>query len=501
MDGKTMTFDGQDGDSTTISCSTPINGTTNFAKATQGTLANVTISAGCTVSVGSVNNTNMDQGAVIVSGTMNHTGSTFNIDNGSLTLSSGGTITYAGTNITIERNYTDNGGTWDLTGKTMTFDADDESSILSCSSSSLGSVVINKVGGPGAFTLGSTCTIGGNFTRTDGPFNNPSSAYTLTIQGNFSMSTTDAFGGPNLTLEMGGSQSTQTMTQNAGTINNNIRINKSSGTAQLSTSLTTNGAATASAGTFDVNGSTFTAGQGFTVEDGATFELFGSETVTSPTLNSGSTVKYTGDGGADVDGYTLKDYSYHHLTIASVDSGDTYATPNATEDVLGHFTLSGGAFTAPSGNFTISGNFTHSGGTYSHNNGTVVINNANQTTTFSGNTTFRNLSSTTAGKKIYFAQGSTQTVTNTFTITGTAGAGRIDIRGASHPFQWNIDSQGTESVSYARVEDSNACEGNTITAANSSDLGNNTCWSFSSSTPAASKVQGGVNIRGGTRLQ
>ena len=506
LSGITITFDGGGSeDDSTITCSGTLGGTVNLAKS-GGVTGNpdTVFSSGCTINVGSINTVG---GSITVNGVVHHTGSTFNIDHGSssgattsLNIMSGAVVTFSGTTITMDRNFTQN-GTFDLTGITVSLDGGDaeDDATLTCGSPIGGNITINKTNAGANTVLGSSCTIAGDFTRTDGPFSNPASPFTLTVQGNFSMATTDAFGGNNLTLVMSGTQATQTMTQSAGTINNNIQVHKSSGTASLSTALTTNGTATVSAGIFDLNSRTFTAGQGFLVTDGGTLELYGSETTTAPTLNSGSTVKYTGDGDSLVDAYTLKDYTYYHLTIASVDSGDTYATPNATEDALGNFVLSGGVFTAPSGNFTIGGNFTHSGGTFTHGSGTIVLNDSSQTSAISGSSTFNNLSSTTAGKKITVANGTTQTVGGTFTLTGSAG-NRIRLTGAEGGSQWDLVATG-QSVSYVEARDSDASGGSTITATNSVNLGNNTNWTFTQSNPNEVKMQRGVNIQRGTNIQ
>lgn len=165
------------------------------------------------------------------------------INDGSFTLS-GGTFTNTSGGLTIERNFTISGGTFTNTGKTITFDDNNSSSddtTLTASSTLAGSVIINKTNVGATFTLGSNVTIAGDFTRTDGVVSNPASAWTLTVQGNFSMSTTDTFGGANLTLTMGGS-GTQTITQNAGSVAGPFQVNKSGGTAALATNFTTSGA-------------------------------------------------------------------------------------------------------------------------------------------------------------------------------------------------------------------------------------------------------------------
>jgi hypothetical protein len=64
----------------------------------------------------------------------------------------------------------------------------------------------------------------------------------------------------------------------------------------------------------------------------------------------------------------------------------------------------------------------------------------------------------------------------------------VYLRSTATGTQWGLDVPGTqEYVTYVNVQDSNACETPTITATNSFDKGNNTCWTFADgSTPALS---------------
>jgi hypothetical protein len=172
---------------------------------------------------------------------------------------------------------------------------------------------------------------------------------------------------------------------------------------------------------------------------------------------------------------------------------------NEDVDINRNFTLSGGIFQAPA-YATVSANFTHSGGTFTHNSRTVFFDDATQTSNISGNTTFYNLISTTGKKNIVVEYGSTQTVSNNFTLTGTAG-NRIVLKGSTGSTQWDLNAT-TPSVSYVEARNSDACSGTTVAAVNSIDLGNNSCWTFSTLTnPNEVKVQRGVNIRRGTTIQ
>ena len=174
--------------------------------------------------------------------------------------------------------------------------------------------------------------------------------------------------------------------------------------------ITANDAFTVTNGTYSTAGSNLTVTGAASVANGATFQLYGSETIPTLTLSSGSTVRYTGDGDSSADSYTLKSLSYHHLTVAQTDSNDTL-TGSGTVSVGGNFTLSGGGFTAPS-DLQVAGNFTRSGGTFTHNSGTVTLNGSNQTIT--GSTSFSSLTkSVSSAATLTFEAGSTQTVAGT----------------------------------------------------------------------------------------
>jgi hypothetical protein len=173
------------------------------------------------------------------------------------------------------------------------------------------------------FTLTGDFSISGNFVRTNGPITNPSSAYTFSVGGNVTVDSASNFGGSNFTLRLNGT-GTQTIT-NSVPIATAFNVNKASGSAVLGTSMTvTTYACTVTAGTFDLSGYPFTCSTGFTISSGATLQLVGSEVLTTPTLNSGSTVKYVGDGDSSSDSYALKDFTYSNLTINPTDSGDTF---------------------------------------------------------------------------------------------------------------------------------------------------------------------------------
>ena len=84
------------------------------------------------------------------------------------------------------------------------------------------------------------------------------------------------------------------------------------------------------------------------------------------------------------------------------------------------FDLAAGTFTAPGqdNTFTVADDWTKAGGaTFTPQDGTVTLD-TTTTATITGDTSFFNLSSTTAGKSLAFIDTSTQTLTGSLTLTG-----------------------------------------------------------------------------------
>ncbi|MCK4463476.1 MAG: DUF2341 domain-containing protein, partial [Candidatus Omnitrophica bacterium] len=124
-------------------------------------------------------------------------------------------------------------------------------------------------------------------------------------------------------------------------------------------------------------------------------------------------------------------------------------------------------------NINIAGNFSNSA-TFTANEGTVTFD-TTATSVISGNTSFYDLTCETAGKELQFEADSTQTITGTLTLTGAASLITLR-RSTTDGEQWKIDPQGTRSVSYVDVQDSNNVNATIINPSNSTDSGNNTNW-------------------------
>ena len=128
----------------------------------------------------------------------------------------------------------------------------------------------------------------------------------------------------------------------------------------------------------------------------------------------------------------------------------------------------------------MAGNWSNSVGAsgFTPNGGTVNFTDASLTSVIGGTNTFYNFTSTAAGKTLQFIAGTTQTVSNSFTITGTS-ASHITLASSSTS-AWTI-SPVSSSVSYVTVSYSTATS--VISPVASINGGNNNVnWAFAQPT-------------------
>lgn len=167
-------------------------------------------------------------------------------------------------------------------------------------------------------------------------------------------------------------------------------------------------------------------------------------------------------------------------------SGTTTAHLNGT------FTNSG-TFTAPSGTLAVGvDHFTPAtgAGTFNHNNGTVVLSGANQT--LESSAAFFNLTKIANGPDtLQFKSGSTITVQGALTLQGADEDNRLQVISDQGGTAWNINAQGSRSLKYLSVKDSNNINASPMIAYDSEDLGNNTNWQFLASPTPESPVDNG----------
>ncbi|MEZ4104275.1 MAG: hypothetical protein R3B60_03235 [Candidatus Paceibacterota bacterium] len=181
------------------------------------------------------------------------------------------------------------------------------------------------------------------------------------------------------------------------------------------------------------------------------------------------------DTQAHVSGSLTNTNSFNHLTI----KGKAVLEDNASTTNLTISTSS--SLTAPS-HLTISGDLTNNG-TYNANSGLVTLAGTSQSLISSATTTFYQLKkSVTSADTLTFTNGGTYIIEDDLTLNGTTG-NLLSLRSASTSGEWYIDSQGTTTISYLDVQDSNNINVTTISClVGCVDGGNNTNWNMGSTT-------------------
>jgi hypothetical protein len=164
--------------------------------------------------------------------------------------------------------------------------------------------------------------------------------------------------------------------------------------------------------------------------------------------------------------------------------GGTTAITGSGTNSFNNLTITG-AFTAPAVNMNVAGNWSNTG-TFSANSGTITFTGTNQK--IFGNTTFNNLTkdvSSASADTLMFQNGDTQTIGGTLTLTGGANSmltlRSCDANGTeSDGTQWLINPQGTKTINYLDVKDSDNTNSTVIDASGLSvaNSGNNTNWKF-----------------------
>ncbi len=373
-------------------------------------------------------------------------GAALDID-GNLTLTAG-TLDVSGSNyqINVAGNWTDSGsGTFTKRSGTVVFDG---TGTLNANDA-FNNLTINT---SGTITLGAALDIDGNLTLTAGTLDVSGSNYQINVAGNWTDSGSGTFTKRSGTVVFDG-----TGTLNANDAFNNLTIN-TSGTITLGAALDIDGNLTLTAGTLDVSGSNYQ------------INVAGNWTDTG----SGSFTERSGTVVFDGTGTLNSNEAFNHVTINT--SGTI--TLGAALDVNGNLTLTAGTLDVSASNYQINvaGNWSNSG-TFTARNGTVILDGTNQT--ISGSTTFYNLTKTvTSAATLTFTAGTTQTISNTLNLQGASGQ-LLSLRSSSNGSQWNINPQGTRTVAYLDIKDSNNANASAINCTTCVDNpSTNTNWTF-----------------------
>lgn len=432
--------------------------------------------------------------------------------NGTFTVNNGGATTWDISSDTINIAGTSsfsNLDTFTTTGSTVIFDGG------TATITSIATLLFNAVtfDSTGTKTLSGTLAAGGLLTLTDGIINTG----TLNAQGNVTVGA--GFDGGSAPLSFTGTAAQSfDLTGAEALFNGNVTINKTSGTVTLLSDLTMDqagqdltvtsgeldlgarnlavqdvltidgGTLTHGAGTIDVNDDLLIS-SGMLTRGTGLIDIADDMTVSGSGIVTASAGNITLSGGAGstliISGATASmSMGTGDLTAGDINQSDgTFSGGTGTITLSDDFTVSGGTFTSTSGTMFIADNFTHSGGTFTHNSGTVDLNGTGGQT-ISGSTTFNNLTSTTAvARTLTFVAGTTQTILGDMTLQGAAGT-LLSLRSDTPGVQWNIDPQGTRTVSFLDVQDSNNINATAISCVNGCvDAGNNTNWVLAPPVP------------------
>lgn len=192
--------------------------------------------------------------------------------------------------------------------------------------------------------------------------------------------------------------------------------------------------------------------------------------------------------GGDFDGLIDEVRVYNRALSSSealaLGSGKNTNAITNTLSIAGNMTITSGVLYPPS-SLSVSGNWSNNG-TFNHNSGTVILDGAGQS--ISGDTTFYNLTKQTSSTDtLTFQANKTQIIAGTLTLEGAI-SNVLSLRSSSTGTQWRINPQGTRTIQYLSVRDSNNINAAamSVNGFNITDATNNTNWGFASEEPALS---------------
>ncbi len=289
---------------------------------------------------------------------------------------------------------------------------------------------------------GNNCTVGGNFSNA-GTFAPTAGTFTMTGTGSQTI--------------LSGGGSFGRLTIQAGVI----------GTYTLLDDLIISvGNLSLTSGTLDVSPSNFTitAKSNIVVTSGAFVPRAG-------------TIIFNGSGAI-----VSSAVSYHNLTL----TGSVVLLTDGSLVVGGSVTIGANAtFNAQGFLLTVGGNWINNGSYTTENSSpfsrTVTLNGTAQT--IAGSTTFYNLIMVTPGDVVTFTDGTTQTVSNSFT------AQNVTLQG-SGVGGWTIAMPSTQTIDHVTVSRSTATGNTAVAGSTSTDGGNNTNWTFGDSAGSSRASDG-----------
>jgi hypothetical protein len=243
-----------------------------------------------------------------------------------------------------------------------------------------------------------------------------------------------------------------------------------------------------SGGTLDMADGTVTSS---TIQNDGTINAQAGASLSAALNSDSGTVNYSGGGAALPLGN-----SYYNLTFSggvwtpaagvivnrdlTVTAG-SFGTNAQTLTLAGDIILSGGTLDINT-NFTLNGDLLNTGGMFTHIGAGNVITISGGTHLISGSNSWRSISSTVGNTVLRFQDGTTQTLAEDLTVTGTAG-NLITMKGTSTA-GWDMDITGTVNATYADISYSTATSGPHDAFFSQSSYSNNTGWNiFPGATP------------------
>ena len=318
---------------------------------------------------------------------------------------------------------------------------------------SLGAVTIQRDFSTGGVALDGTYNVGGDLTLDAGT------------------------NGGTGSITMNGSTN-QNVSQNSGTWpNGNFNVSKTGGQLVIATNLSFNNNYyyLYSPSVMDRSNKTISGLGYYYVGNGATERTYGPNGIT--------TASWGYQGGCIFELYGPQSINWWWTAsfcsiIINKPSGYSANIGNTTHTYY-NFTIQSGSISLGSQTLQVDGTWSYTGGSWSAGTGTVTL---NGNSSLNGSTTFYNLNlSSAAAGTMTFEAGTTQTVTNSLTLSGYSFASKLKMRSSVPGTQWNINVSGTRSLLYLDVKDSNNTNATPMAAADTSlDSGNNTNWTFNS---------------------
>jgi len=190
-----------------------------------------------------------------------------------------------------------------------------------------------------------------------------------------------------------------------------------------------------------------------------------------------------------MDDLRVYNYALSSSEISTLSQKDNTST--STLSILGTLTISGGIFNISSP-LTIAGDLTQTGGTFTAASSDLVLNGASQAITLTGATTVASFNKTSSATTDTLTFGSTGSlvITGATTLQGTADH-VLSLRSANPGSQWSFNPQGTRTLAYLNVMDSNNVNATVINSQDYTGLvdgGHNTGWTFGNPPPTLSSV-------------